>query len=444
MRIALINPKGTIFSKNKRLSEFLKNSVSMGSFRHFWSAPCLGLLTIASYIPVDWEISYIDENLRRMDDTVDYDMVCISMMTVQAERAYEIGDSYRARGILTVMGGIHATLMYQEVLEHSDVVLAGEGEVLFPAFINDFLAGTHKRLYRENTPGGFELKNCIPPRYDLLKGYDYPVINLYTTRGCPRKCNFCCASNVYGERYRRKENQEIFKEVSVISQMYPDRMLLFADDNLLIMRKESREMLQGLEKYDIRWIAQTDIAIAEDERLLRQMKQSGCQWVVIGFESLSEKNLRNLDSFGFKHKYLNEYRARVGKIQNAGIKVYGTFIVGLDGDTESIFEKTVNFIQDCNLYGVNITVPTPLPGTQMRRQLEQEGRIISNRWGDYTLWDVVIQPKSFSVSELEEGLFSMYERLNKESSVEQRLRQIWCELKAERQKNRISGERIKC
>ncbi len=433
MRIALINPKGTIFSKNKRMSEFLENSVSMGSFRHFWSAPCLGLLTIASYIPADWEISYIDENLQRIDDTVDYDIVAISMMTVQAERAYQIGDSYRAKGILTVMGGIHATLMYQEALEHADVVLAGEGEVLFPAFLNDFLLGKYKRLYRENMPGSFELKNCIPPRYDLLKGYDYPVMNLYTTRGCPRKCNFCCASNVYGEKYRRKENQEIFKEVSIISQMYPDKMLLFADDNLLIMRKESKRMLQELEKYDVRWIAQTDISIAEDENLMKQMKQSGCQWVVIGFESLSEKNLMDMERVNFKHKYLSEYKARVEKIQNQGIKVYGTFIVGLDEDTKNVFEETAAFIQDCNLYGVNITVPTPLPGTQLRQKLQQEGRIISNQWGDYTLWDVVIQPKNLSVSELEEGLFSVYKRLSEESNVEQRLRQIWRGLKNGRQ-----------
>lgn len=433
MRIALINPKGTIFSKNKRMSEFLENSVSMGSFRHFWSAPCLGLLTIASYIPADWEISYIDENLQRIDDTVDYDIVAISMMTVQAERAYQIGDSYRAKGILTVMGGIHATLMYQEALEHADVVLAGEGEVLFPAFLNDFLLGKYKRLYRENTPGSFELKNCIPPRYDLLKGYDYPVMNLYTTRGCPRKCNFCCASNVYGEKYRRKENQEIFKEVSIISQMYPDKMLLFADDNLLIMRKESKRMLQELEKYDVRWIAQTDISIAEDENLMKQMKQSGCQWVVIGFESLSEKNLMDMERVNFKHKYLSEYKARVEKIQNQGIKVYGTFIVGLDEDTKNVFEETAAFIQDCNLYGVNITVPTPLPGTQLCQKLQQEGRIISNQWGDYTLWDVVIQPKNLSVSELEEGLFSVYKRLSEESNVEQRLRQIWRGLKNGRQ-----------
>ncbi len=433
MRIALINPKGTIFSKNKRMSEFLENSVSMGSFRHFWSAPCLGLLTIASYIPADWEISYIDENLQRIDDTVDYDIVAISMMTVQAERAYQIGDSYRAKGILTVMGGIHVTLMYQEALEHADVVLAGEGEVLFPAFLNDFLLGKYKRLYRENMPGSFELKNCIPPRYDLLKGYDYPVMNLYTTRGCPRKCNFCCASNVYGEKYRRKENQEIFKEVSIISQMYPDKMLLFADDNLLIMRKESKRMLQELEKYDVRWIAQTDISIAEDENLMKQMKQSGCQWVVIGFESLSEKNLMDMERVNFKHKYLSEYKARVEKIQNQGIKVYGTFIVGLDEDTKNVFEETAAFIQDCNLYGVNITVPTPLPGTQLRQKLQQEGRIISNQWGDYTLWDVVIQPKNLSVSELEEGLFSVYKRLSEESNVEQRLRQIWRGLKNGRQ-----------
>ena len=210
-------------------------------------------------------------------------------------------------------------------------------------------------------------------------------------------------------------------------------MLLFADDNLLIMRKESKRMLQELEKYDVRWIAQTDISIAEDENLMKQMKQSGCQWVVIGFESLSEKNLMDMERVNFKHKYLSEYKARVEKIQNQGIKVYGTFIVGLDEDTKNVFEETAAFIQDCNLYGVNITVPTPLPGTQLRQKLQQEGRIISNQWGDYTLWDVVIQPKNLSVSELEEGLFSVYKRLSEESNVEQRLRQIWRGLKNGRQ-----------
>lgn len=429
MKIALINPKGTIFSKNKRMSDFLENSISMGSFRHFWSAPCLGLLTIASYIPENWEITYIDENFRELDETIHYDMVCISMMTVQAERAYQIGDYYRAKGILTLMGGIHATIMYEEALEHSDVVLAGEGEVLFPAFINDFLHGRYKKLYRECVPGSFDMKQCIPPRYDLLKEYDYPVINLYTTRGCPRKCNFCCASNVYGEKYRRKENKEIFKEVSIISQMYPDKMLLFADDNLLIMRKASNEMLQGLKKYDVRWIAQTDIGIAKDEQLLRQMKSAGCQWVVIGFESISEKSLSSMESVAFKGKYLSEYKERIDKIQNAGIRVYGTFIVGLDEDSENVFEETADFIQDCNLYGVNITVPTPLPGTKMRERLEREGRIISNNWGDYTLWDVVIQPQNLSVSELEEGLFSIYQSLNEERNADERLRKIWRSLK---------------
>lgn len=429
MKIALINPKGTIFSKNKRMSDFLENSISMGSFRHFWSAPCLGLLTIASYVPENWEICYIDENFRELDETVHYDMVCISMMTVQADRAYQIGDCYREKGILTVMGGIHATIMYQEALEHSDVVLAGEGEVLFPAFINDFLQGRYKKLYRERMPGSFDLKQCIPPKYDLLKGYDYPVINLYTTRGCPRKCNFCCASNVYGEKYRRKENKEIFKEVSIISQMYPDKMLLFADDNLLIMRKASKEMLQELEKYDVRWIAQTDIGIAKDGQLLKQMKKAGCQWVVIGFESISEKSLSSMESVDFKRKYLSEYKERIDKIQNAGIRVYGTFIVGLDEDSENVFEETADFIGDCNLYGVNITVPTPLPGTKMREQLERDGRINSNNWGDYTLWDVVIQPQNMSVAELEEGLFYIYKRLNEQRNADERLRKLWRSLK---------------
>ena len=136
-----------------------------------------------------------------------------------------------------------------------------------------------------------------------------------------------------------------------------------------------------------------------------------------------------MESVDFKRKYLSEYKERIDKIQNAGIRVYGTFIVGLDEDSENVFEETADFIGDCNLYGVNITVPTPLPGTKMREQLERDGRIISNNWGEYTLWDVVIQPQNMSVAELEEGLFYIYKRLNEQRKADERLIKLWRSLK---------------
>lgn len=429
MKIALINPKGTIFSKNENMTEFLQNTTSMGSFRHFWSAPCLGLLTIGAYFPVGWEVSYLDENYKNIDFTISYDMVCISTMTVQAVRAYEIAQAYKSRGILTVIGGIHATILPFEAVKYADVVIVGEGEVLFPTFIQDFIQGKYKNIYQEENPGGFDLKNCIPPRYDLLKDYDYPIINLYTTRGCPRRCNFCCASNVYGTKYRRKTNRQIREEIALITKLYPDKLLLFADDNLFVLRKESKELLRDIGAWNIRWIAQTDISVAEDEELLQLMYQSGCQWIVIGFESVSESSLKNLENVSFKSKYLHDYEKKVKKIQEYGIKVYGTFIVGLDEDTQNVFLDTAKFIIDCNLYGANITVPTPLPGTNLRDKLSEENRILSNNWSEYTLWDVVISPKQMEVSELEEGLLTLYKTISKQENVNLRLRELLMDIR---------------
>ena len=353
MKVAFINPRGTLFSKNPKLSQFLRDTTTMDSFRHFWSAPCLGLLAIAAYLPEDWEAVYIDENYRAVNFEESFDFVCISAMTVQAERAYALAEVYRRKNLLTVIGGIHATLLPEEAGKHFDVVLAGEGEVVFPAFIQDYLQGKVKKLYKETLPGKFDLRRCIIPRYDLLKGYEYPVINLYTTRGCPRRCSFCCASNVYGTQYRRKSNGQIVHEIEVISNLFPGKLILFADDNLFVLRRQSRQLLKLLAEKHVRWIAQTDISIAEDESLLKLMYQAGCQWVVIGFESVSEKSLKQVESRDFKNRYIHRYSEKIKKIQSEGIRVYGTFIVGLDEDEGRIFDDTADFILENQLYGAN-------------------------------------------------------------------------------------------
>lgn len=432
MKAAFINPKGTIFSRDQRLAAFLAESVTMGSFRHFWSAPCLGLLAMAAYCPPEWETAYIDENQRPLDPEEDYELVCISAMTVQAVRAYEIADSYRRKGAMVVMGGIHATVLPEEALKHVDVVIAGEGEALFPLFLQDFAAKKTRRLYREEKPGHFSMKECITPRYELLRDYDYPVINLYTTRGCPRQCRFCCASNVYGLRYRRKDNGQIIREIEHIVQLYPDRLLLFADDNLFVRRRESKELLRLLEPMKIRWIAQTDISIAEDEELLKLMADSGCQWIVIGFESVSENSLEELERGRFKQRYLPEYADCIRRIQAWGIGIYGTFIVGLDGDGPEIFDETAAFIQDNHLYGANITVPTPLPGTKMREDMCAQGRVMDKGWESYTLWDVVASPRSMSTEELEDGLLKLYQKTASPRRAAERLQSILRQRRARR------------
>jgi len=203
--------------------------------------------------------------------------------------------------------------------------------------------------------------------------------------------------------------------------MFPDAMVLFADDNFLVHRKECKALLKEIIKLNLRWLAQTDVSIVQDDELLELMVLSGCQWVVIGFESIHLSSLYQLDNKNWKLKQLPGYEKAIEKIQSFGIGVYGTFIVGLDEDDMHIFDETENFIKQNKLYGVNITVPTPLPGTRLRDKMCDENRILVNDWSYYTFWDVTIRPKKMSVRELEEGLLDIYASIFDDSQVYQRL-----------------------
>lgn len=420
-KVALISPKGNAFGKNEKLLEFLKETNGMESFKALWTGPNLGLITIAALFPADWNVEYIDENYKTIDYNKKYDIVCISAMTQQIVNAYQIIDKFKGLNALTIIGGIHATVLPDEAMQHADVVMVGEGENVWPQFLSDYEKGHVKRVYRDDSEKRFQFEHHLIPRYDFIKGYDYPIITLQTTRGCPHDCSFCCASKVFGSGYRRKDNSDILKELEIIKKMFPDALILFADDNFLVHRKECKTLLKEMMALDIRWLAQTDVSIAQDDELLELMVLSGCQWVVIGFESIHFDSLYQLDNKNWKLKQLPGYEQAIKKIQLYGIGVYGTFIVGLDEDDKHVFEETENFIKQNKLYGVNITVPTPLPGTRLRDKLITENRILVDDWSYYTFWDVTIQPKKMQVNELEEGLLRIYKNIFNESQIYQRL-----------------------
>lgn len=331
-------------------------------------------------------------------------------MTQQINRAYEIATIYRQRKILTVIGGIHASILPDEAAKYVDIVLVGEAETVWPKFYRDLLKNTFCKIYRSKHV--FGLKDSKKPRYDLLKDYDYPLITIQTTRGCPHKCSFCAASRVFGPKYRRKMNVQIIEELKYISKMFPGKLILFADDNAFVNVGKSIELLHQIEKLDIRFIAQVDIAVAENEDLLFSLSRAGCQWVVIGFESTNMNSLRDLDDGNWKYKHATSYEVSIKKIHEYGIGVYGTFMVGLDSDDYTVFQNTARFIVDNNLYGANITIPTPLPGTKLREKMLKDGRVLNLGWEYYTLWDVVISFPNFKKSEIEEGLLELYKNVN--------------------------------
>jgi radical SAM superfamily enzyme YgiQ (UPF0313 family) len=419
-KIALINPRpkgfrlnlDNIFSvSSENIDKAIPYKDLWSPFTR-WSGLSQGLLIIAALTPDCFDIELIDENFEDINFNEKYDIVAISTVTQQATRAYQIADEFRKRGVKVVIGGIHATVLPEEAKQHADSVVVGEAEETWPIFIEDFLNDNIQPFYRATRP--VDLTKSPMPRYDLLKHQNYKIIWIQATRGCPRDCEFCVASNVYGTKYRHKTIDQVVKEVRYVKSIC-NTQIGFADDNMFIDKNYSTDLVKELIPLKIKWMAQTDISAGENEELLKLLKKSGCVMLLIGFESISNRGLESLDRGNWKLRQLDKYLGVIENIQAYGIGVLGAFIVGFDSDDASIFERTAEFIINNHLYASQITVLTPLPGTRLRERLIKEGRILSTEWDKYTFLDVNFMPKQMSPRELQNGIFEVYQRVyNKE------------------------------
>ena len=418
--LALISPKGAEYAMNGILSNFFKTEPKMKNIRKMWNSPNLGLLTVAALTPADWDITYIDEHQKEIDFAQRYYIVAISCMTQQINRGLEIAELFYDQGAVVVLGGIHTTVYPRDNYPKVDAIMVGEAELLWSRFLEDWKKKKIKKIYQEEYPGSYDIKNSPIPRYDLIQDYQYETITVATSRGCSHACSFCAASRVFGSVYRRKSNEQVIKELKEIKRLLPKRYILFGDDNIFESREESKELLLEIEKLNISWVAQTDISIGSDIDLLKRMERSGCHWVVVGLESISSKNLERVGRWKAERvKYYKEY---ISNIQANRIGVLGAFVFGLDYDDYHAMEETIKFIKDCNLYGIHVTSPTPFPGTRYRDEIKAEGRLIEKSWSYYTHWDVLIKPKLLTEDEVQDCIYQIYQSFISDEESQNRFR----------------------
>ena len=379
MRLYLINPSNPLVSivhvKESRWNRY-----------RVWKP--LSLMVLAGLTPPEWGIVIVDENLGVPDYAAmpRPDLVGITAFTSQVNRAYEVAAHFRRLGVPVVMGGIHATMCLDEVVEQVDSVVTGEAEDIWPQVLRDARQGCLKRRY----DGGFAAMNGVPlARHDLLsEGYAFGAVQ--TTRGCPLNCSFCSVTAFNGARYRQRPITDVVREFQSIREKH----VLVVDDNLIGTRPEhiarAKDLFRALAQANLgkQWVAQATINFADDEELLVLAAKAGCRGVFIGFESPTPEGLREL---GKKFNLLKgrDFRASVRRIQRHKILVVGSFIIGLDVDEPGIGKRIA---ATANKYGVdnlNTLFLTPLPGTRLWDQMKAEDRIalgaFPKDWKYYTL-----------------------------------------------------------
>ena len=198
--------------------------------------------------------------------------------------------------------------------------------------------GRVRKIYEGD--GGFDLADAPMPAYELLDIDRYNRLTVQTSRGCPFKCEFCASSILLTDKYKQKPMQKVLAEVDRICELWTRPFIEFADDNSFVNRSYWKKLLPELAKRKVKWFTETDLSIAWDDELLSLMRESGCAEVLIGLESPAIEGLDGLETKGnWKLKQVGRYKEGVARIQGAGIRVNGCFIIGLDGHDERIFEK---------------------------------------------------------------------------------------------------------
>ncbi len=411
LKILLVSPKGEFLCRSQEFADFMLNSREMRTIMHFWNGIGVSLPTLAALIPEGHEITLVDENKEPIDFDEPYDLVGITAMTQQANRAYEIASRFRERGRHVAIGGIHPSVMPAEAGEKADTVFVGEGENTWPQFLQDFLHGSPRKFYDHAQFAPVDMKALPTPRYDLLAKYRYPVVYVQATRGCPHDCEFCVASNIYGKLYRHKTVEQVVREVREVRTHWKFAQIGLADDNLFVDKKYSAQLVDAFKDLNVSWFAVCDISVAEDEAFLKKLHESGCRTLLIGFESISKENLKTINRDGWKLKRLERYPELIERIQKWGIGVYGSFIIGLDEDTPDTPGEIADFVNTNHILGTQITILTPFPGSRLRQRLEKENRILHSDWSSYTVWNSVIRHERFRPGELETALLDVYRRI---------------------------------
>jgi radical SAM superfamily enzyme YgiQ (UPF0313 family) len=374
--------------------------------------PPLGLATLAALCPSDWEVEIVDENVRTIPLDPAADIVGICGMAAQSARQKELLNYYRKKGCYVVAGGSYASLCPESYESSADTVVAGEAEYIWKDFCRDYSAGSPQKLYRES--GSVSLADSPVPRFDLLEPEKYERISIQFSRGCPYRCEFCDIIVMFGRRPRTKSLEQIGAELDKLRELNVHEVF-FVDDNLTGNKKAAKELLRFLAAYQKRhgytfqFGTEASLNLAEDDELLRLLRDANFDWVFIGIESPSEESLKETGKLqNLKRDILSSVRT----IYSYNVDVLGGFIIGFDSDTRDIFNQQYQFIVESGIQSAMIGPLVAVEKTPLFERLQSEGRLRPETQAfDNTKLSTNFEPKKMSHDELMNGCRTLYNNL---------------------------------
>jgi radical SAM superfamily enzyme YgiQ (UPF0313 family) len=378
----------------KILLVYPKNPDTFWSFKHALrfvykkaTNPPLGLLTVASMIPSEWEKKFVDMNVNTLrDKDIEWaDYVFLSANTIQRKSVDEVIARCKAKNVKIVAGGPLFTSSHDEY-EHVDHLVLNEGEITLPRFLEDLREGRPRHKYMSQE--WVDLAGTPVPDWSLLRMKKYASMNIQYSRGCPFDCDFCDIPLLYGHKPRVKDTKQVINELENLYTHGWRGAVFFVDDNFIGNKRNLKEEVlpaiaewMAKRKYPFTFFTQASVNLADDEELMGLMVKAGFNTVFVGIETPDEEGLAECGKVQNKNRNLV---ACVKKIQQFGLQVQGGFIVGFDSDTLTIFERQIRFIQNSGIVTAMVGLLNAVRGTKLYQRLHRENRLVTEASGDNT------------------------------------------------------------
>ncbi|MFQ5353579.1 MAG: B12-binding domain-containing radical SAM protein [Thermodesulfobacteriota bacterium] len=392
MRIHIIQPTHYLAPKSKELFKTKKLNLMP-----------LTLAYLAALMPDGSDVRLTDERTQDLDLKQPFDLVLISVWTINSLRAYDIADAYRARGVPVILGGPHCFFYADEASAHCDAVAIGEGEVVLPEIFRDLAAGRLKDLYRAES--FHDLKGLPLPRRDLLDPRSFArfhTVAVQTSRGCPFSCEFCAERFYLGSRYRMRPVEEVVAEIEATRS----KRIFFADSTFSGNRGRTMELMEALIPLKLRWSALWTANRVLERDFMLLAKKSGLLHVNLGIESI---NQATLDGMHKKTSKAGTIKDVIKGLRDLDISFSFNLIFGWDTDHVEDFSATLDFLKENKVHVAFFNSFCPYKGTPVYKKYLSEGRILDpdtiNRWPGIS---ARVRPKNFTPDDLARGISEMY------------------------------------
>ncbi|MCD4675682.1 MAG: B12-binding domain-containing radical SAM protein [Desulfobacula sp.] len=378
-------------------------------------SPPLGLAMIAAVIEDKTDtLNCIIGDMESNDDQIiadkilsyDPDLVGFSISTPATQVSKRIGKLIKniRPEIFLIAGGAHSTIFPEELLESGfDYIVRGEGEQtvtelldclkrnLDPAhirglsYIEDEKGIVHnedRELFRDLDKLPFPAWKYFPVNkfsnsFKKTKKY----LPIFTSRGCPGKCNFCYRG-IFGNKFRTRSHESIVNEIKYLKKTYDIEEFSILDDCFTINKKRAMRTCELLieEEINLPWGIPSGIRVdTVTPELLSLLKNAGCYRLGFGVETGSDLIMKKIK----KNITVDQVKKAVSLAKHENFVISCFFIIGLSGDTIETIEQTIRLAIELNPDLVQFGIATPYPGTEMYMDLESSCSILSKEWEYY-------------------------------------------------------------